>query len=589
MTKCIPSKVLFIDLSDRSFHMENRPELFEKYLGGTGVGIHLLLERCKPGVDPLKPDNVIIFAVGPLTGLFPMASKTVALFKSPLTGNLGESHAGGRSAVAIRSAGYGAIVIEGSSETPIYLSIDQNKARFRDGATFWGMRSTHTVGRIIRERESGAGIRTIMRIGRAGEKQVSYANVITETYRHFGRLGLGAVLGSKKLEAIVVLGKQIVPVSDRKYYKQVYDEIYEKEVKSTLLSKYHDLGTAINILVLNELRGLPTKNLQIAQFEEGAENISGEHLAAQYLGRRVACAHCPVACIHLATLRESYEDEPYFYKTTWVSYDYELLYALGSMLGITDTFGVLKLINNVEVQGLDAISTGVVLAYATELQEKGLITTEETLDLEFKWGDWKTYLRAIDNVVSQKNAFYQALAQGVDYTATKYGGSDFALAFGKNEMPGYHTGIGGYVNFLTGARHSHLDSAGYSLDQKIQKTLVNVQPTPHTIAENLYEEEVWRQILSSLVVCFFARGVYNSETVIKALKVVGYDFSIEQLFGIGRNILMTKYQFKLREGFSPEDLKIPQRVFETKTPLGSLEENKIRESIKVYFKKVGII
>ncbi|MFQ5819516.1 MAG: aldehyde ferredoxin oxidoreductase family protein [Candidatus Heimdallarchaeota archaeon] len=589
MTQFISSQVLFINLSKRSFHVDDRSDLFTKYLGGTGVGIQLLLEKCKPNADPLGPENVIVFAVGPLTGLFPMASKTVALFKSPLTGNLGESHAGGRSAVAIRSAGYGAIVIEGSSETPIYLSIDEKIARFREGATFWGMRSTHTIGRIIRERESGAGIRTIMRVGRAGEMCVSYANVITETYRHFGRLGLGAVFGSKKLEAIVVQGKRIAPVSDRKYYRKIYDELYDKEVNSTLLNKYHDFGTSVNILVLNEIGGLPTKNLQAARFGESAENISGEYLAEHYLGRRVACAHCPVACIHLAVHREPYEDEAFFYKTTWVSYDYELLYALGSMLGIADAQGVLKLINEVEVQGLDAMSTGVVLAYATELQEKGLITPEETLGLELKWGDFETYLQAIKHIVLQKNEFYQALARGVDYAAEKYSGSDFALAFGKNEMPGYHTGIASYVNFLTGARHSHLDSAGYSLDQKILKISEKSQPTPQMIAESLYEEEVWRQILSSLVVCFFARGIYDPETVIKTLKAVDYDFSVEQLIDIGRDILKVKYQFKLRDGFSPEDLRIPQRIFETKTPIGPFEESKIQESMKAYFKKVGIV
>jgi len=180
--------VLYIDLTRRRFWVENRKDLFEKYLGGVGIATQLLLEECPKNIDPFDPENPIIFAVGPLTGVYPLASKTVAMFKSSHTGNLGESHAGGRSAIAIRSAGYGAIVIKGASETPVYLAIHESKVYFRDASILWGMWSTFTVGRIIRENEPGAGIRTIMRTGRAGERLVTYASVITETYRHFGRL-----------------------------------------------------------------------------------------------------------------------------------------------------------------------------------------------------------------------------------------------------------------------------------------------------------------------------------------------------------------------------------------------------------------
>ncbi|MEX2738381.1 MAG: aldehyde ferredoxin oxidoreductase family protein [Candidatus Wukongarchaeota archaeon] len=579
------SKVLFIDLTRRSFWIEKREELFEKYLGGAGVAIHLLSEECPRGSKPLERENVIVFAVGPLVNMFPMASKTVAMFKSPLTGTLGESHAGGRSAVAIRSAGYGAIVIRGASIKPVYIAIHGDKVNFRDAATYWGMRSTHGVGRIIRENEGGSGVRTIMRIGGAGERLVSYATVVTETYRHFGRLGLGAVFGSKKLKALVVSGKKTFPVVNKTEYRKLYKEIYDKEVKSPLLSKYHELGTASNILVLNELGGLPTKNLKSTNFE-GSEEISGELLAEKFLGRRTACAHCPVACIHLATLREPYEDEPYFYKTTWVSYDYEPLYSLGSMLGISTTQGVLKLINEVELLGLDAMSTGVVLAWATEAMEKGLISTKETLDITFSWGDHKAYLKGIWNIMVQPNEFYAHLAKGVEAAALKYGGLDFALAFGGNEVPGYHTGPAAIINHLTGARHSHLDSGGYSMDQKALKKKAEMQFTPEKIAENLFEEEAWRQILSSLVVCFFARGVYTADVVLNALKTVGYNFTETELKDMGSEVLKLKQKFKLREGFKPENLRIPKRALETTTPHGQIDEEMISEAVKTYFKKV---
>ena len=578
-------KVLYIDLSKRRSWVEDRSELFSDRLGGVGVAIKLLEEELPKGADPLDPDNVIVFAVGPLTGLYPMASKTVALFKSPLTGNLGESHAGGRSAVAIRLTGYGAIVIKGASESPIYLAIHNGRVFFRDASGLWGVGSSLTVGRVIREREPGAGVRTIMRIGRAGERLVRYACVNTETYRHFGRLGLGAVFGSKKLKAVVISGKSSINVKDPASYRKVYDRIYEMATKTALMRKYHDIGTSMNVQPLNTIRGLPTRNLKEASFEE-AHMISGENLAENYLGRRVACSHCPVACIHLAALREPYEDEPYFYKTTMISYDYELIYALGSMLGVSDPEGMLRLMNEVEVLGMDAISTGVVLAWMTEAYERGVISDDDTAGLKPRWGDWRVYLKAIRMIVEQPTEFYRDLAMGVAYAASKNGGEDYALAFGGNEMPGYHTGPAAHLGFLTGARHSHLDSAGYSLDQRLLKK--GLKPSVEKVVDYLISEESWRQILSSLVVCYFARGIYRPEMVEEALKPVGYSLDVEALRKLGLEILRDKNRFKVREGFNPEKLKPPKRIYETPTPLGHVDEKLMEEAVKLFYERLAL-
>ncbi|MEM2736967.1 MAG: aldehyde ferredoxin oxidoreductase C-terminal domain-containing protein, partial [Thermoproteota archaeon] len=372
-----------------------------------------------------------------------------------------------------------------------------------------------------------------------------------------------------------------IKIRDVGYYRNVYDEIFNLAVKSLLMKKYHDIGTSSNVLPLNELKALPSFNLKETSLEN-AENISGENLAQKYLGRRIACSHCPVACIHLATLREPYEDEPYFYKTTMIPYDYEPLYALGSMLGVTDPVEWLKLMDEVEIQGLDAISTGVTLAWATEAYERGIITSNETLGIELKWGDSNSYREAIRKIVHQPNEFYSALARGVEYAASKYGGLDFALSFGGNEMPGYHTGPAAYLTFSTGSRHSHLDSAGYSIDEEDAKTGVN--RTPKEIAEILFREESWRQILSSLVLCFFARGIYTPEIVVKTLRVIGLDTTEESLRKTGVEILKNKYLFKIREGFKPDLLRIPRRILEKESPLGILNESFIREGIMEFFK-----
>lgn len=574
--------VLYIDLSKKSFRITDRSDLFEKYLGGAGVASQLLLEECPLGADPLGPDNPIIMAVGPLTSLYPLASKTVAMFKSPHTGNLGESHAGGRSAVSIRMAGYGAIVVKGTSERPCYLSVQGHKVFFRDASTLWGMGKSATVGKIIRANEPSSGLRTIMRIGRAGEKMIPYACVTTETYRHFGRLGLGAVFGSKKLKALVVSGKRSIPVADQKQYTEVYEAIFKNATESPVMKKYHEIGTPVNVVPLNEMGGLPTRNLQSGTFEDAAK-ISGETIAQNYLGKRLGCSHCPVACIHIGAIREPYEDEPYFYKTSMICYDYELIYAVGSMLGGSDVPGMMKLIDSIEAYGLDCMSTGVVLAWATEAFMRGFVTEEQTDGIRFAWGDYAAYQEALTRLVEQPNEFYAALAKGSDFAAGKYGGEEFSIAFGGNEMPGYHTGPAAHIGYLTGARHSHLDGGGYGIDKKM---MVNKSITPETVATELLAEERWRQILSSLVICFFARELYKPEVIVNALKLSGFDCTEESLRALGEDIHTTKFRFKLREGFSFETLKIPRRIYETKSPVGMVDEAFVKDALRVIQQEV---
>jgi len=571
-------RVLHIDLTTARFEIEERPDLFDSALGGAGVGIRLLEEHCPPGADPLGPDNPIVLAVGPLVGLYPLASKTVALFKSPHTGNLGESHAGGRSAVSIRMAGYGAIVIRGASQTPVYLVVEDDAVSFRDAAALWGLRSSYTVGTVLRDRESGSGHRSILRIGPAGERQVSYACVITETYRHFGRLGLGAVFGSKRLKGIVIVGRRTLPVAEPRAYRQAYDSVYASATQSDAMRKYHDLGTPMNVLPLNELGALPTRNLTSGRFE-GAESVSGEAMAERFLGRRLACAHCPVACIHLAALRTPHPKEPYFYKTSMLGYDYEPIFALGSLLGVDDPEAMLRLMDEVEIQGLDVMSTGVVLAWATEASERGLLSTADLDGVSLVWGAADAYADAVRRLVSQPTDLYGAMARGVDHVASIYGGSEFALAFGGNEMPGYHTGPACHLGFLTGARHSHLDSAGYSLDQRAAAT--GAMPSAEDLVDALLEEEQWRQVLSSLVVCFFARGIYTPELITEALASLGIEANAERLAKLGAETLRRKHAFKIREGFDVTALHLPERIFETPSPVGDVSAGLLRDALAI--------
>ena len=573
------SRVLTIDLSARTFDVAERADLFDEAMGGTGVGIRLLDECCPIGADPLGPENPIVFAVGPLVGLYPLASKTVALFKSPHTGNLGESHAGGRSAVSLRMAGYGAVVIAGRSERPVYLVIDEDGASFRDASALWGLRSSYTVGSVLREREPGSGHRSILRIGSAGERQVTYASVIAETYRHFGRLGLGAVFGSKHLKGVVMIGRRSLPVADPVQYRRTYDTIYHLATESDAMRKYHELGTPMNVLPLDEMGALPTRNLSSGRFE-AATAISGEAMVERFLGRRLACAHCPVACIHIAALRTPHPKEPYFAKTNMLGYDYELIYALGSMVGLGDPEAMLRLIDEAEILGLDAMSAGVVLSWATEARERGVVSLSDLDGVALRFGDGGAYVEAMRRIVSQPTDLYRAMASGVERASKQYGGSEFALSFGGNEMPGYHTGPAGYLGFLLGARHSHLDNAGYSVDQ--QAGTPGRLPDVRELVAQLTVEESWRQVLSSLVVCFFSRGVYDAETIVAALAALGIGRSADELRAIGDETLRRKRAFKQREGFDPSSLRLPARIFETSTPLGDIDPEFVQSALDEY-------
>ena len=530
-------KVLYIDLNTNKVKVELREDLYE-YLGGVGVASKLLLEKINPDETPLHESQPIVFAIGALSSVFPVVSKAVAMFISPVTGELGESYAGGRFAYTMFNAGIDALVITGKAKRPSYISIYNNLIDIKDARAFWGL-TADRVGQYIRTVEGGSGKRSIIRIGPAGENLCKIANVNVDTYRHFGRMGLGAVLGSKKLKAIQVTGDSNRKAANHQKYIAVYKEIYKKVATTPIMSKYHDLGTPINVNVLNNIKALPTKNLQMASFDE-ADDISGEAFAENNLVRKLACVGCPVGCIHIGQVRREFDIDKkgHEYETLHVAYDYELIATLGSYLGISNRDAVLELIEAVEEYGLDAVSGGICLGYATECYQKGIITKEHTIT-ELAFGNKDGYLLAIKYMATKANDFYGALSDGVYIASGKYGGREFAVSIAKNEMPAYHTGYGAIVGYACGARHSHLCNGGYSFDQA-RKTLDNAQ-----LVDDLFEEEIKRCVLNSLVICLFARNVYDNETIIKALEAIGIGgYSNEKLNELGKMIYKTKLQIK---------------------------------------------
>ena len=571
-------RVLFVDMNTGKIRIEQREDLMA-YLGGVGIASRLLMENMNPGLAPTDPEQPIVFAIGAGSYVFPVLSKTVAMFISPLTGELGESYAGARMAMAMFMAGYDALVITGKAQRHSYLSVSTDNVSVKDARAIWGLNIEET-GHTLRNREhhkgESVGKRSIIRIGPAGENGVSFACVCVDTYRHFGRLGLGTAMGSKNLKAISIYGNRSIPILDQKQYFKVYQEIYKKCTSTDMMAKYHDAGTPINIMPLNQAGGLPSYNMQAGSFES-ANDICGDSFAEKNLIRKMACTGCPVGCIHIGMYRREF-DKGHEYEAISVAYDYELIFALGTFLGVDNTDDILALIDVVEKCGLDAMSTGVCLGWATDAYKNGFITQEDTLT-ELDYGNTSGYLKAIDYLSNGINPFYIALGKGVKHASSKYGGEDFAMHIAGNEMPGYHTGYGSLVGAAVGARHSHLCNGGYSFDQASSTF------DPDDLVDKIFEEEIERCMTNSLVMCLFARKIYDRQTILDALNSIGWSLTNDDLTAIGRRIMREKLLIKRALGFKQKGVKLPKRFFETPSMNGVLDEKVANLMIRRYSAK----
>jgi aldehyde:ferredoxin oxidoreductase len=566
------AKVLVVDLTrgkGRVVHMENR----EEFIGGSGLAAALFQKFGHPEKPWDDPDQPVIFAVGPLTGFYPLMSKVVCGFKSPYHNQYAESHAGGRTALCMRLAGYEAIVFIGRSKQLMAVNVGSKSLDFTS-VDFLKDSGAYKTGKVLRQIHGtkATGARSICRIGPAGENLVSYACINADSYRHYGRLGGGAAMGAKRLKGFIITGDGTLLLPEGKAYKSLFHEIYQQVTATKMMSKYHNLGTAANISDLNELKALPWRNLQ-ATADPGAAGISGENFAKETLLRNGACSACPVGCIHVGMVREMFDVENrYLYRQ--VPYDYEPIFSLGSMLGITDQVELLGLLDKVEKVGVDAMSAGVALAWATEALEKGIISRKETLT-DLKFGDSYGYRQAIILLSQGANEFYNALGKGTLVAAKQYGGEEFACVLGQ-EMGGYATGEVSYVAQALGFRHSHLDTGGYSYDQKGEDWTVD------QALDFMKGDEEGRVMLTCMVSCLFARGVYKQEILQEALSVLGAQSLAGNLGEAVKRVTRLRWQTRLSTGYKPHDIKIPKRYYEVENWKGKADPDKLGQLKQSY-------
>jgi len=528
--------------------------------GGSGLAAHLFMKYGKPDRPWNDPEQPLIFAIGPLTGYFPLMSKTVCAFKSPYHDQYAESHGGGRSALSLRFADLDALVITGRATRPSCISVGSRHLEVKEVHYLWG-KDLYTTGKMLRSMFKGAGHRSILRIGPAGENGSAFACINVDSYRHFGRLGGGTVMGSKNLKGIVINGDGSFPLNGSKEYPKLFQDVYTKLTDTDMMSKYHDIGTPINMAVLNEVKMLPIRNLQRTT-DPGISEITGEKFAELALLRNAACAGCPVGCIHIGFVREKFHSD-YQYLYRQVSYDHEPIFAVGSMLSVENCFAVLSIIDVAEKVGLDIMSAGVALAWATEATEKGLISEKETI-ISLSFGDSEAYKQALQHLGQATNEFYRLLGQGTLKAAERYGGKDYACVLGQ-EMAGYATGEVYFASQALGLRHSHLDSGGYSYDQK------ETGKDPAKAVDFLVKDEQGRVLLTSMVACLFARGVYTDALLADCLRSVGYGTLADSLGTVSKNIQQLRWKARLATGYRPEDVTIPKRFLEITTGKGTMD------------------
>lgn len=547
--------------------------------GGSGLAALLYMKYGQPELPWNDESQPLIFAIGPLTGYFPLMSKMVCSFKSNYHGEYTESHAGGRAALALRFSDLDALVIVGKAKKLCCLGIGANHLEFKDAGFLRGT-DAESSGKLIRRMfKGGSGHRSIMRIGPSGEIGSAMACINVDSYRHFGRMGGGAAMGAKNLKAIVIHGDSHFKIPPGKEYSRLYKEVYKQVTSTEMMRKYHNLGTPANLQGLNDISSLPWRNLQ-QTCDPAISTINGTSFADQTLLRNGACSGCPVGCIHIGFIREKViSDNRYHYHQ--VAYDYEPIFAAGTMLGVTNTFDVLRILDIMEKVGLDAMSGGVALAWATEATEQGLISEKETL-ITLAFGDAVAYQQAARHLGRGSNDFYRLLGQGTLKAAAVYGGAEFGCVLGQ-EMAGYATGELFFAAQTLGFRHSHLDTGAYSYDQK------NSDKDVTRAVDFLIEDEPGRAFLASMVGCLFARAVYTEEQLAECLMAVGFDTLSGSIPKTSEHIRAMRWKARAMTGFNPENFTIPKRFYQVETWKGPIDKNYLDSLKEEYGKRIETI
>jgi aldehyde:ferredoxin oxidoreductase len=551
-------RALVADVTDGSAGVLPLPEdVLRAYIGGAGLGAWLMHRLAPPGVDPLGPEAPLAFCFSPLVGTpLTTSAKFAVVAKSPLTGMLNDALASSHFAIAGKLTGNDAIVVRGACAEPSVLVVDAGGAHLEPAGDLWGL-SAGDAEQRLRERLGKAW--RIAAIGPAGERQVRYATV-SHDGRHAGRGGLGAVLGAKLVKAIAVRAGTKVAPADPQAVLAAARDLRERSF-GPATAKYRELGTLANLLAFNAIATLPTRNFQAATFTE-APRLAAEDLAEARGVARDSCASCSIGCEHIYKRAGG--------KTTRV--EYENVFALGPMCGVSDPDAVLEASARCDELGLDTISAGGTIAWAMECAERGLIDAPW-----LRFGDAGALLRAIEEIGAREEGLGALLAEGSRAAARVVGqGSEaFAPHVKGLELPGYeprtlHAMALGLAVNARGADHNR--SGAYEADLSGRHDRL-AGAEPHVAAA--IETEDRAAIMDSLILCKFLRGVFEdpyAEWARLLHTVSGWDVDAEELQATARRIVVAKRAFNVREGWTRADDDLPPRLLDEPVQIASGRE-----------------
>jgi len=567
------SELLRVDLTDGKIKTEKlSEETIKRFLGGKCLGAKILYEEIKPGIDPLGPNNKIIFAAGPLTGApFPGNTRHVIMAKSPITGGWGESHAAGFFGPELKYAGYDAIIVEGRAVEPVYLWIREGEAEVRDAKRLWG-KVTGDVQREIR-REVGDKKTRVAAIGPGGENLVRYASVISDLYCAAGRCGMGTVMGSKRLKAVAVRGTRQVSIADEKTFKSLLKTARD-EAMAGWGEDLFNYGTDKDLDNLSYSGRLPTRAFTKCTFD-GADKISGETLSKTIMKRRATCPACPDAHYRIVETSGRYITDP-----DYGGPEYETCASFGSLCMNDDLEVIAKANELCNKYSLDTIAAGVSLSFAMECYEKGVITKNDTGGIDLSWGNGDAIIEMIHKI-AKREGIGDVLAEGVKRAAEKIGGGSeaWALHVKGAEIPMHEPrgkkGMGfTYATSDRGASHLqvyHDDSfeseTNVAPEIGLDSTLVP-QSRTETGARKVKLVRICEDLMAlynSLVVCrfvFYPAGVSIKTFMGISRSVTGWDASPMELLQVGERSFNLTRAFNAREGFTRKDDSLPRRLME---------------------------
>ena len=579
-------KVMLVDLTSQEVGSEVLPEdVLRKFIGGTGLGTYLLYRHCPPGADPLGPENPLIFVTSPLVGSrLTTSSKFAVLTKSPLTGFIGDSLSSSFMATELKKTGFDALVITGKSPHPTLLSINGGEVEFLDATELLGLGTLDTE-RAVKAR---LGQRTrVACIGPAGENLVKFASITNDGGRQAARTGPGAVMGSKNLKAIAVKGTKAVPVSAPDALEDIGMSLTERSL-GPATEKYRTLGTIANISVFNSLGTLPTLNFQQSTFEE-AEAISGEKLIQSHLVKNAHCANCTIGCERIL---ETNDDKP----KAGGRMEYESAFALGPMLGLSDSNAIIRASAMCDELGMDTISAGVTIAWAMECFERDVLTLDDTDGIDLRFGDSDAVLQVLEKI-SRREGFGALLAEGSRLASERVGRGSQAWAMHVKglEMPGYEprslkTMALGLAVSTRGACHNR--SSAYEADFSSRVDRLKADDARGRIT---MEGEDFSAVLDSLIWCKFLRKAFDDlyrESAEIYTHITGWAMTADELKAAGERINNLKKLFNVREGWTAADDTLPDRILSEKLPTGvaqgtQLEREELEMMIQSYYRARG--